>query len=79
MDTSTITVPLTKRQQQNLSQIREEFDLYRLNETLDNLFTYALDGLGGSCHAGDVAKDQYALAKIRQLIAIIMQPDLEDI
>lgn len=74
MDTSTISVPLTKRQQQNLSQIREEFDLYRLNNTLDDLFTYALDGIGTDRHANDMSNDYYALTKIRQLMAILMQP-----
>lgn len=76
-DAATITVPLTEEQEKHLREIRNEFDLYRISKQLDDIFSYALEGFGNSCHAGDVTQDFYALSRVRQLVAILMQPGIE--
>lgn len=75
--TRKITIPLTPEQERDLRDIRNEFDVYRMHAALDSLFTYALDGMGSSCHAEDASADHWQLTRAKKLVAILLQPNIE--
>lgn len=77
MQDQKITISLTERQAMHLRQVRESFVYCELTDTIDDLFYYALDRLADNVHAGDMAEGQDRLSKIKWLIEILMQPDIE--
>ena len=70
--TTTIQVTLTEAQAQDLKDIREEFDVYKLHSGLDTIFNYCLRGMKNSLHAEDASSDHYTLSCAKNLVAMLL-------
>jgi len=77
MKNYSIQVSLTEEQVRNLNIIVNEQNPEEMRNNLEEIFNYALLGMGSSMHAEDASEYYWTIVRAKQLATVLLQEGFE--